>query len=220
MAVLSSPAFWGMSACVFFFSYYWYFLLTWMPAYLTLARGFSTMGMGRILSMPLFIMAVVNIGFGWLADRLVARNEAVFRTRIIFAAAGLLGTSSILLLNVLPGHAPVLPILVISICSFGVTSSSYWAIAQHTPPAFLVGRSIGYLNTLSQIAGAVAPVITGWSLGPTKNFQFAILLAGVAPLIACALLFITGPQGLEKLNWTLAVANASASEFEIRKVDA
>jgi MFS transporter, ACS family, D-galactonate transporter len=216
MAVFSSPAFWAMSACVFFFSYYWYFLLTWMPAYLTLARGFSTMDMGRILSMPLFIMAVVNIGFGWLADKLAARNGAVFRTRIIFAAAGLLGASSILLLNVLPGHAPVLPILVISICSFGVTSSSYWAIAQHTPPTFLVGRSVGCLNTLSQIAGAVAPLITGWSLGPNKNFQFAILLAGVAPLIACALLFIAGPEGLERLKSTLAIANASASEFEIR----
>jgi MFS transporter, ACS family, D-galactonate transporter len=206
-AVLSSPAFWAMSACVFFFSYYWYFLLTWMPAYLTLARGFSTMGMGRILSVPLFTMAVVNVGFGWLSDKVVARNEAVFRTRITFAVAGLLGASSILLLNVVPGRAPVLPVLVISICSFGVTSSSYWAIAQHTPPAFLVGRGIGYLNTLSQMAGAVAPVITGWSLGPTKNFHFAILLAGVAPLIACALLFVAGPQGLENLKRTLAVSH-------------
>ena len=183
------------------------FLTTWMPAYLTLARGFSTTSMGRILSAPLFIMAVVNIGVGWLADRLVARDEAVFRTRIIFAAAGLLGASSILLLNVIPGRASVLPILVISICSFGVTSSSYWALAQYTPPTFLVGRSIGYLNTLSQIAGVMAPIITGWSLGPTKNFQFAILLAGVAPLIACILLLIAG-QGLEKLKRELAVANA------------
>jgi MFS family permease len=209
MAVLSSPAFWAMSGCIFFMSYYWYFLLTWMPAYLIMARGFSAIGMGRILSMPLFTMAVVNIGFGWLADKLAARNDAIFRTRIAFAAAGLLGASSILLLNVLSGRAPVLPILVISICSFGVTSSSYWAIAQHAPPTFLVGRSIGYLNTLSQIAGAVAPVITGWSLGPTHNFRFAILLAGIAPLIACVLLFAAGPQNLEKLKNTLAASNPS-----------
>ena len=204
---LRTPAFWAMSACVVFFSYYWYFLLTWMPAYLTLARGFSTMGMGRVLSIPLFTMAVVNVGFGWLADKLVAKKQAIFRTRLIFAAGGLLGASSILLLNVVGRSTLVLPILLISICSFGVTSSNYWAIAQHTPPAFLVGRSIGYLNTLSQIAGAVAPVITGWSLGPTKNFQFAISLAGVAPLIACVLLLIAGSDGLEGLKRTLAFAN-------------
>lgn len=215
-AALSSPAFWAMSGCVLFFSYYWYFLLTWMPAYLTLARGFSTTGMGRILSIPLFTMAGLNVGFGWLADRVVARNQAVFRTRIAFAAAGLLGASSILLLNVTPGRAPVLPILVISICSFGVASSSYWAIAQHTPPAFLVGRSIGYLNTLSQMAGAIAPVITGWSLGPTKNFQFAILLAGVAPLVASVLLLLAGPQGLEHLKRTLSAANPVEFKHEAR----
>jgi hypothetical protein len=204
-----------MSACVFCFSYYWYFLLTWMPAYLTLARGFSTTGMGRILSAPLFTMAVLNLGVGWLADRLVARSGAVFQTRILFAAAGLVGASSILLLNVIPGRAPVLPILVISICSFGVTSSSYWAIAQYAPPTFLVGRSIGYLNTLSQTAGAIAPVITGWSLGPAKDFRFAILSAGVAPLIACVLLFTAG-RGLEKLKRELAATDPGTWEFETR----
>jgi ACS family D-galactonate transporter-like MFS transporter len=214
-SVLSNQAFWAMSACVFCFSYYWYFLLTWMPAYLTLARGFSTTGMGRILSAPLFTMAVLNLGVGWLADRLVARSGAVFQTRILFAAAGLVGASSILLLNVIPGRAPVLPILVISICSFGVTSSSYWAIAQYAPPTFLVGRSIGYLNTLSQTAGAIAPVITGWSLGPAKDFRFAILSAGVAPLIACVLLFTAG-RGLEKLKRELAATDPGTWEFETR----
>jgi MFS transporter, ACS family, D-galactonate transporter len=202
-AVIASPTLWAMSACVFFFSYYWYFVLTWMPAYLTMARGYSTMGMGRILSAPLFAMAVTNIITGWAADKLATRYGSVFRVRVLFTAAGLLGAGSILLLQVLPGHAVVLPILVISICSFGVASANYWAIAQHTPPAHMVGRTIGYLNTISQIGGVAAPLITGWSLGPQKHFGFAIVLAGVTPLVACALLLAAGPRGLEKLQNTL-----------------
>ena len=36
--VFSAVPFWAMSACVFLLSYYWYFVLTWMPSYLTMAR--------------------------------------------------------------------------------------------------------------------------------------------------------------------------------------
>jgi MFS family permease len=201
--VIASPTLWAMSACVFFFSYYWYFVLTWMPAYLTMARGYSTMGMGRILSTPLFAMAVTNIITGWAADKLATKYGCVFRVRVLFTAAGLLGAGAILLLQVIPGRGAVLPILVVSICSFGVASANYWSIAQHTPPAYMVGRTIGFLNTISQIGGVAAPLITGWSLGPQKHFGFAIVLAGITPLLACALLLAAGPRGLEKLQTTL-----------------
>jgi len=198
VAILSSPSFWTMSAASFFLSYYWYFVLTWMPAYMTMSRGFSTLGMGRILSTPLFLMAATNVLTGWLADRLSAKTGKPFWVRIGFGAAGLTGAASILLLVVTTGRGPVLPILIVSICSFGVASSNFWAISQSASPVAIVGRAIGYLNTLSQIAGAVAPLVTGWSLGPQKDFRFAILLAGICPLIAAACLIIAG-IGLPKL---------------------
>jgi ACS family glucarate transporter-like MFS transporter len=175
-----------------------------MPAYLTMNRGFSTLGMGRILSTPLFAMAVVNIAGGWCADRLIARSGSVFAVRIRFVGAGLLGASAILLLNFLPGRTPVLAILFVSICSFGVASSSFWSIAQHTPPSPMVGRSIGYLNSVGQLAGIAAPLITGWTLGPQKNFGFAIMVAGASPLMACLLLLTAGTSGLTGIKKVLS----------------
>jgi len=164
------------------------------------------MGMGRILSAPLFAMAVFNVVGGWAADKLVKRFGSVFRVRILFGAAGLLGSASLLLLQVLPGRGPVLPILVLSICSFGIASSNFWAISQHVPPMQMVARTIGILNTLSQLAGALAPLITGWTLGPQKQFGVAVTVAGVCPLIACGLLLIAGPRGLTKLKQDLVAA--------------
>jgi MFS family permease len=205
-AILASPAFWTMSAASFFLSYYWYFLLTWMPAYMTMARGFSTLGMGRILSTPLFVMAASNVLAGWLADRLSSRTGKPFWVRIGFAASGLTGAASILLLNVTAGRAPVLPILVLSICSFGIASSNFWTISQSASPVSLVGRVIGFLNTLSQVAGAVAPIVTGWSLGPQKDFRFAILIAGICPLIAAACLIVAG-RSLPELTAALERRN-------------
>ncbi len=200
--IFGEPVYWALGGCVFFSSYYWYFVLTWVPTYLMMSRGMSTLEMGRLLSIPLFLMALVNVGLGRAADKLAAKTTSVFAVRHAFLAAGLLGASSILMLIVLPKGVTALPVLITSICSFGVASANLWTIAQQVAPAAAVGSTIGVLNTVSQVAGAAAPVITGWSLGPHKNFAVAILLAGVSPLLALPLLKIANPVALSKLRGT------------------
>jgi ACS family D-galactonate transporter-like MFS transporter len=203
-ALLTRGSFWAMSACVFLFSYYWYFVLTWIPAYLTLSRGFSTLEMGRIFSAPLFAVAVVSILGGSLADRLATRVGAVFRVRVWFAAVGFAGAAALLLLLILPSRASVLPILLFSMCSMGLGSSNYWTLSQYASPQHMVGRTIGYLNTISQAAGAAAPLITGWILGPDKQFGLAVAIAGTAPLLASGCLIVAGPAGLNRIKSVLS----------------
>jgi MFS family permease len=202
--VLGSRVVWAMSACIFLSSYYWYFVLTWVPAYLTMSRGFSTLEMGRVLSIPLFIMAGLNVLAGLAADRLVLRAGSVFRVRVIFAASAYTVATALLLLVALPGRASVMPVLVLSMCAIGIGNSNYWAISQHAPPPGMVGRTIGYLNTVSQIAGAAAPLVTGWILGPQRNFKFAIIVAGVSSLLAAGCLLLAGWKGLERMKFLLS----------------
>ena len=199
-ATLRNKAFWAMSLSIFLSSYYWFFLLTWVPTYLTSTRGFTTLEMGRVLSIPLFTMAVLNIIAGSIADRVVKRVGSVFRVRVMFAVAGYIGAAAVLLLLVFPGRGVVLPILIVSICSTGLGNSNFWAISQHAPPAGMVGRTIGYLNTVAQMAGAAAPLITGWILGPQKQFGIALGIAGVCPLLAAICLLVAGANGLERFK--------------------
>src|SRR5579884_4542936 len=98
-----------------------------MPAYLIVARGFSTRAMGGILAAPLFTMAGTNLIAGWLADRFVAKTGSVFRVRTWFTGAGLAGAALILLLDLPPHRMAVLPVLILSICYFGVPSSQFWS---------------------------------------------------------------------------------------------
>jgi MFS family permease len=207
-AVVASPAFWAMTLCIFLSSYYWYFVLTWVPAFLTMSRGFTNLEMGRILSIPLFVMAVCNVGAGFVADRLIQRIGSVFRVRVMFCALGYLCASAVLLLLVLPSRSAVFPVLLFSMCGIGIGNSNYWAISQHTPPQQMVGRTIGFLNTLSTAAGAVAPLLTGWLLGPQKNFGVALAVAGAAPLLAAACLMLSGPRALDRMKLLLAGSRA------------
>jgi MFS family permease len=195
LSVLTDPAVWALSGAIFFSSYFWWFVMTWMPGYLTLARGFSTASMGRTFSLPLFAMTLTNLITGFAADRYVAKTGQRIKARITFASIGLFAACALLFLN-LP-QVPILPVLFVCICGFGVASASLWTLAQTMVEAPVVGRFIGYLNTLSQIAGAAAPLITGWTLGPHNNFQLAIWMAGLAPLIAMACLLSVRSKNID-----------------------
>ncbi len=202
-AVVMSGTFWSLSLCVLLASYYWYFVLTWVPSYLTLSRGFSTLEMGRVVSTGLFAVAGTNVVAGYAADRMAVRI-GVFRSRLLFASVGYTGTAAILLLLVLPGRASVLPILMSAMCATGTGNSSMWAIVQHVSRKDMAGRAVGYLNTISQVAGAAAPVVTGLILGPQKHFGPAIVVAGVCPVLAAACLLANGSSGLERTKSFLA----------------
>jgi len=201
--VAGMTAFWAMPLCIFLSSYFWYFLLSWVPTYLTSSRGFNTTEMGHVLSTPLFAMAAANIVAGAIADRLVRQGSSVFRVRLWFCAAGYLGSGTLLLLLVLQNRATVLPVLLVAVCATGIGNANYWAIAQQAAPSNLVGRTIGYLNTISQIAGAAAPLITGWILGPDKQFGVALAIAGISAPLAAVCLLLTGANGLERMRKAL-----------------
>lgn len=208
-AAASMPlaGFLAMSSCIFVASYFWYFLLSWVPTYLTSTRGFSTTQMGSIFAIPFVVMAVVNTISGRVADRLAARY-GVLRIRVLFASVAFASASIVLVLLVASSKAAVLPLLMIAVTGFGIGSANFWALAQFVPPGAMVGRAVGYLNTLSQIAGALAPSITGWILGPEKNFTVALAIAGVCPVIAAGCLLMAGPSGLAALKKHLAPTEA------------
>ncbi|HVW07134.1 MAG TPA: MFS transporter [Bryobacteraceae bacterium] len=202
-AIVREKAFWALSLAILLASYYWYFVLTWVPSYLVLSKGFTTLQMGSIVSTCLFAMAGTNVIAGFAADRLAGRI-GVFRSRVGFAAAGYLGTAAVLLLVVVRERGWVLPVLAFSICATGAGNASFWAIVQQVSPKNMAGRSVGYLNTLSQVAGAAAPVITGWILGPAKEFGPAILVAGICPVLAAGCLLAAGSGGLETMRVRMA----------------
>jgi MFS transporter, ACS family, D-galactonate transporter len=200
---LGNRTFWAMALAILLSSYYWYFVLTWVPSYLILSRGFSTLEMGRVVSGALFAMAIVNVAAGWAVDKWAARI-GVFPARLRFAVAGYIGTGAILLLLVARDRFWALPILAVAMCATGIGNSNYWTISQHVPPKNMVGRAIGFLNTISVAAGAAAPIVTGLILGPQKHFGPAILVAGTCPVLAAFCLLAAGSQGLERMKALLA----------------
>ncbi|MEP6536847.1 MAG: MFS transporter [Bryobacteraceae bacterium] len=194
--LLGNPTFWGVTLAAFFYSYFWYFCLTWLPSYLVMAHGLSFLKMGTYTALPLLGMAVVSVIAGRAADRLIAGGRQALLVRRAFVLAGFAAGSSLLLLLAVHSVSAVFIVLVCSLLGLGLASANYWAMTQTISPANVIGRVIGYQNTIANLAGICAPILTGYLVGESKDFRMAIAFAGVSLLIAIAALsLLVTPKG-------------------------
>jgi MFS family permease len=184
--LLRGRTFWGITIASFFYSYFWYFCLTWIPSYLVMVRKLSFLKMGSFTAVPFALMAVVSMISARTADRLTARFGNPIYIRKLFVATGFLLGTSILLLLVSSSPLGALAALMISLTGIGIASANYWALTQAASPAPVIGRVIGYQNTIANVAGICSPILTGILVDRTKNFDVAILFAAVALMTAAA----------------------------------
>jgi MFS family permease len=190
LSFLRLPVAWGLSGSVFFYSYFWYFFLSWIPTYLVLKHGLPTLKMGMTMAVPLAGMAIVNLCGGAIADRLIGPRGDAIRVRRWFVCSGFLSASLMIALAWIERGGPVLPILLVSLMGVGIGAGNYWALSQAATPRELIGRALGFQNMVAQIAGAAAPLLTGFLLGPQQDFRTAIIVAGCCPLVSIAALLI------------------------------
>jgi len=187
--LLRSPVFWGVTLGAFFYSYYWYFIMSWVPTYLVTVRGFSNTKMGLILGLPLAGTAVTSLAAGAVADWTIRRTgKPPLFVRKCFVAFGFLLGSTIVGLTAVESGSLILPLFAVSMCGMGFGVSNYWALTHLISPERLIGRVLGYQNTIAQLAGVAAPILTGWLVGDQNRFAPAIIIAGLSPLVAAAVL--------------------------------
>ena len=184
--LFANRAVWGITITAFFYSYFWYFIMSWLPTYLKEERGMSYLDMGIYTALPFIAMAVVAPSAAYLADRLIKRIGRPVFVRKVFAISGYILGSSTLALIWVESSSVAMAILIFALASIGLTSANYWALTQAISPKAFVGRAIGYQNTISNLAGICAPVLTGVLVGESENFSSSIAFAAISLWIAAA----------------------------------
>lgn len=182
--LFANPVVWGISIAAFFYSYFWYFCMTWLPSYLVMERRLSFLEMGIYTALPYIAMAVVAPSAGRLADRWIARTHRVVLVRKIFIISGFTLGSTTILLNWVSASGLAVAILVFGLAGIGLASANYWALTQAITPKRLIGRAVGYQNTINNLAGIFSPIITGFLVDRSGSFGSAIVFASAALWVA------------------------------------
>ncbi|HEX8713318.1 MAG TPA: MFS transporter [Terracidiphilus sp.] len=164
--------------------YFWYLLVTWLPDYLVTARHLPLLTAGMYASLPYLIFAVTEPLGGWFADKLIRRgySETTVRKTIV-SLASLFGLLLIPAARV--GSASTAIWLIAGATLVGLSWAQNWVFPQCCAPKDQVGAWSGLGNFLATIAGAVAPLVTGFLVARTNSYTPAFTL-GALILVAGA----------------------------------
>jgi MFS family permease len=191
---------WGSCVGLFSSNYVGYFLITWLPFYLVRERHFTMSTMARIGGLAYLLGACSSTFSGWLSDRWIMSGGTPTRVRKTFTGGGLILAGTFLALAAVTGPRTCLVMLVLGVISFGVTASNIWAITQTLAGPQAAGRWTGFQNFIGNLAGVVAPALTGFVVGRTGHFYwaFAIFLA-VTVMGTLSWVYLVGP--VEQVVW-------------------
>lgn len=186
---------WGMMLGFFCFNLANYFFITWFPAYLIQAHGFSLKDLGTLGMIP----ALTAIPAGWLggyvSDSLYRRGWSLTAARKTCMVGGMLMSSVIMVSAFTTNIYLLIGCLALSYGSLAFTGASIWSLPGDVAPSPGHVASIGGIqNFASNLAGIVITTFTGFMLQLTHgSFAVPLMLAGGACVLgAFSYLFVVG----------------------------
>jgi ACS family D-galactonate transporter-like MFS transporter len=199
--ILAKRSAWATFLGLFCGNYFLYFLLTWLPYYLVHERHFGMESMGYVAALPFLCSAASTACAGWLSYRALAAGAPPTRVRKTCTVLGLSLASVIVMVPVIHDARWAVLVLTLASVSYGIYSSSPWAIAQTIAGPRAAGRWAGIQNFIGNLAGVAASALTGLVAEKTGSFFWAFALtAGVALSGAVVYLLMLGK--VEPAEWS------------------
>jgi MFS transporter, ACS family, D-galactonate transporter len=178
---------WGLVLGFASYNYTFYLLLAWLPSYLSSAHHVSLYHAVLYTSIPWLFSTLTDLGIGgWLVDELIQRGWNANRVRqsvLIGGTAFGLG-----IFGATRAATPLGAVFWISISMGGLSAASPvgWSIPSLIAPRESVGTLGGILNFGNQLAGIVAPIVTGYIRQGTNSFSGAFTAAAIFLVIGIA----------------------------------
>ena len=202
---------WGTCVGLFAGNYVSYFLITWLPFYLVRERHFSMDKMAKVGGTAYLLGACAATLAGWLSDRWIMSGGTPTRVRKTITGGGLAMAGIFVGLAATGGPFYCVAALILGVIFLGVYSSNVWAITQTLAGPQAAGRWTGFQNFIGNLAGVVAPALTGFVLDRTGHFYGAFaILAGVALTGTASWVFLVGP--VQQVIWHKALRARPVSQ--------
>ncbi len=198
--ILRQRGLWGASLGHFASNYNFYFILAWLPIYLVKVRGFSMESMAAIAGGAYLINAISALLMGWGTD---AWCRAGRSPDVIYK--GVMALSHVATIGCMVGMV-LLPISGSIACLFGyevvcgLSSPGVYAIPQILAGPQAAGRWVGVQNTCGNVAGIIAPALTGMLIDWSGSFVSAFVLAAAINVLGLLGWLFILPR-IAPLNW-------------------
>jgi len=154
------PALWAAWILHFSSNWYAYVMLTWLPTYLSTARGFSLADMAFGAALPFACALAGTNVFGPLIDRL-SRGRNRTGVRKWFLAPYAVSAATLFVVPLAPGPAATVSVLSVSMFFLSAVTPVYASSSLDLAPRY-AGTVVGIQNAFANLAGIIAPVLIGY----------------------------------------------------------
>jgi MFS family permease len=167
-------------------NYCFYFLLAWLPLFLTKARGFSIVEMTFLATLGYAVQGACALGYGHFSDWWTRSGRSEARCRRWMMVASQLTAAIAILGLAFASSAVVIGIL---LCLAGAASAALslnlYAVAQMFAGPRASGTWVGVQNAIGNLSGIIGPIVTGIVV-QRAGYDSAFLLTAAVAAIGAA----------------------------------
>jgi ACS family D-galactonate transporter-like MFS transporter len=196
------------------FCYGWslWMFLTWLPSYLSEARGFNLDSLAIMTMLPLSAGVAGDALGGFLSDAIYRRTGNLRAARVGIIVAGLLGAFAF----IVPAARTASPqgavyALAAAFFCLELTNAAIWALPIDIAGPY-AGTAGGMMNTGFGIAGMISPVVFGMIIQRTGRYDLPFLISAGLLLLGAGLATLIDPtRTIEDAESTMTSGRQAAA---------
>ncbi len=186
--IFSVPSVWFAIFSYFCFNYVFYLLLTWLPTYLAVGRGFTLVKSGMFTVIP-YVVAMFTYPLGGVLADWASKKFGDNIGRKLFPVIGLVIGGIALIFGAQTESATTAIILIAASMGFlTLTQGGFFSIPIIFAPKN-VGTIVGMYGFIGTMAGILAPLLTGMVVD-AMGYDTALLLGSVVSIIGALIMFM------------------------------
>jgi MFS family permease len=190
---------WSMSIAHIASNYVFYFILAWLPLYLTQSRGLSIPAMTMLATLGYSAQAAAALAFGTISDWWTrsGRSEASMR-RWMMTLGQIVAAGAVLGLAYADTKVEIALLLCVAGIATGALSLNTYAVAQMFSGPKAAGTWVGFQNAIGNLSGIFGPILTG-AIVDKAGYDVAFMITA-AVAAGGALWWVIGVPKIEQIR--------------------
>jgi len=194
--LLIRPGVLATAFAFFGYAYILYFFLSWFPSYLTMQQHLSISSMSFVGAIP-WLLGFIGLASGGVVSDAIFRftGNAVLARKLVLVGGLLIAAVCVALAGEVAGVLAAVTLMAVSVFFMYLTGHTYFTLILDTVEQDRVGGVSGFVHLIANLAGIVAPAVTGYMVEASGSFAGAFVLAGAIAVLGAlsVVVFVRAP---------------------------
>ncbi len=187
LSLLGTKTVWGLVLIGGADAYCSYLFLSWLPSYLQTTKHLNLATTGVYTAIPYATALVISLSVGQISDRLLKNKEVTAgHRRYVIALSSLIAAGLIAAVPFVTSVPLLLGMIAVAIGCLATNTAQVFALTSDLlPNAKYLGKVMSVEVAGANVLGFFSPIVTGYLIAFTRNFNAAFVTTGMMMLVGC-----------------------------------